>query len=72
MVFLTDIKEAVLLQLQESGEMNLETILILSLKGKPVRSIDVVEYMGYSTPSVSRAVGLLKSGAYMEMDKTDT
>ena len=57
------------MQLQESGEMYLETILILSLRGKPVRSIDVVEYMGYSKPSVSRAVGLLKSGGYLEMDK---
>ena len=57
------------MQLQESGEMYLETILILSLKGKPVRSIDVVEYMGYSKPSVSRAVGLLKSGGYLEMDQ---
>ena len=56
------------MQLQESGEMYLETILILSLKGKPVRSIDVVEYMGYFKPSVSRAVGLLKSGGYLEMD----
>lgn len=53
------------MQLQESGEMYLETILILSLKGKPVRSIDVVEYMGYSKPSVSRAVGLLKEGGYV-------
>ena len=56
------------MQLQESGEMYLETILILSLKGKPVRSIDVADYMGYSKPSVSRAVGLLKSGGYLEMD----
>ena len=58
------------MQLQESGEMYLETILILSLKGKPVRSIDVAEYMGYSKPSVSRAVGLLKSGGYLEMDQS--
>ena len=50
------------MHLQESGEMYLETILILSLKGNYVRSIDVSEYMGYSKPSVSRAIGLLKSG----------
>ena len=68
MVLLADKKEAVMMQLQESGEMYLETILILSLKGKPVRSIDVADYMGYSKPSVSRAVGLLKSGGYLEMD----
>lgn len=41
--------------LQESGEMYLETILILSKRGKVVRSIDVSEYMGFSKPSVSRA-----------------
>ena len=46
--------------LQESGEMYLETILILSRKNPFVRSIDISEYMGYSKPSVSRAVGLLK------------
>ncbi len=56
------------MRLQESGEMYLETIHILSQKGQPVRSIDVVEYMGYSRPSVSRAVGLLKNGGYLEMD----
>ena len=51
--------------LLESGEMYLETILILS-KTKPyVRAIDVGEYMGYSKPSVSRAMGLLKSGGYV-------
>ena len=53
------------MQLQESGEMYLETILVLSRAGKPVRSIDVGEYMGFSKPSVSRAVGLLKTGGYV-------
>ena len=48
--------------------MYLETILILSRKG-PVRSIDVSEYMGYSKPSVSRAVSLLKSGGYLTMEE---
>ncbi|MBQ9427921.1 MAG: metal-dependent transcriptional regulator [Clostridia bacterium] len=46
--------------LRESGEMYLETIYILSQKSSAVRSIDVGEYMGFSKPSVSRAVGLLK------------
>ena len=50
--------------LQESGEMYLETILVLSRQKGAVRSIDISEYMGYSKPSVSRAVGLLKSGNY--------
>ena len=55
--------------LQESGEMYLETIFVLSKKNAAVRSIDVVEYMGVSKPSVSRAIGLLKSGGYVNMDK---
>ena len=57
------------MHLQESGEMYLETILILSLKGNYVRSIDVSEYMGYSKPSVSRAIGLLKNGGYVIVDE---
>lgn len=56
------------MHLQESGEMYLETIYILSKKGV-VRSLDVAEYMGFSKPSVSRAVGLLKQGGYLLMDK---
>lgn len=56
------------MHLQESGEMYLETIYILSKKGV-VRSLDVAEYMGFSKPSVSRAVGLLKQGGYLIMDK---
>lgn len=55
--------------LQESGEMYLETILVLSRNADAVRSIDVSEYMGYSKPSVSRAVGLLKSGGYLTVDE---
>ena len=56
------------MSLQESGEMYLESILVLSKKG-PVRSIDIVEYMNYSKPSVSRAVGILKDGGYITVDK---
>ena len=56
------------MQLQESGEMYLETILILSEKLANVRSIDVVEYMNFSKPSVSRAVGLLKNGGFINVD----
>lgn len=47
--------------------MYLETVFVLSKKGGIVRSIDVCEYMGYSKPSVSRAVGLLKNGGYLTM-----
>ena len=55
------------MRLQESAEMYLETIYILTVKNGNVRSIDVAEYMGYSKPSVSRAVGLLKNGGYLTM-----
>ena len=54
--------------LQESGEMYLESILVLIRQGKAVRSIDIVDYMGYSKPSVSRAMGLLKAGNYITVD----
>lgn len=57
------------MRLQESGEMYLETILILSKKSSSVRSVAVGEYMGFSKPSVSRAMSLLKSGGYIEMQK---
>ncbi len=53
--------------LHESAEMYLETIYLLSQKTGSVRSIDVAEHMGYSKPSVSRAVGLLKKGGYLVM-----
>ncbi len=55
--------------LQESGEMYLEAIFVLSRKQSRVRSVDVSEYLGYSKPSVSRAVGLLKSGEYLTVDE---
>lgn len=57
------------MHLQESGEMYLETIYILLNKNGLVRSLDVAEYMGFSKPSVSRAVGLLKNGNYILVDK---
>ena len=55
--------------LQESGEMYLETILILSRENGRVRSIDISEHMGYSKPSVSRAVGLLKQDEFITVEK---
>ena len=54
--------------LHESGEMYLETIYHLSKTMPTVRSIDVVEHMGYSKPSVSRAVNLLKKNGYLIME----
>ena len=56
------------MHLHESGEMYLETILRLSQKSGHVRAIDVGEEMGYSKPSVSRAMGLLKSGGFIVID----
>ena len=53
------------MHLQESGEMYLETILVLSRRLNKVRSVDVAEEMGYSKPSVSRAVGILKKNGYI-------
>ena len=54
--------------LHESAEMYLETIYTLSRESHSVRSIDVAESLGYSRPSISRAVGLLKKDGYLTMD----
>lgn len=55
------------MSLLESGEMYLETILVLSQEKARVRSIDVVNYMGFSKPSVCRAVKNLKESGYIEV-----
>ena len=57
------------MSLQESGEMYLEAIWVLSQKNGFVRSIDVSEYLGYSKPSVSRAMGILRKGELIVVDK---
>lgn len=54
--------------LQESGEMYLETILILSREKNVVRAVDVAEYMGFSKPSVSRALNKLREDKYIITD----
>ena len=56
------------MNLQESGEMYLETILVLSKRNKDVRSIDIAHELNYSKPSVSRAIGLLKKDEYIIVD----
>ena len=56
------------MRLHESGEMYLETILILSQKQNMVRSIDVAEDMGFSKPAVSRAMAKLKADKYILID----
>ena len=55
--------------MQESGEMYLETIYVLSQQSSAVRSIDVAARMSFSKPSVSRAVGLLKKDGLLLMDE---
>ena len=60
------------MSVHESGEMYLEAILVLSQKNGHVRSIDVSEYLGYSKPSVSRAMSILRSGGYITVDRDGT
>ena len=57
------------MSLAESGEMYLETIYVLSQKSNAVRAIDIGEYMGFSKPSVSRALGLLRDGGLITKDE---
>ena len=56
------------MSVHESGEMYLEAILVLTKKNGSVRSIDVSEYLGYSKPSVSRAMGILRQGDYIVVE----
>ena len=56
------------MNVHESGEMYLEAILVLSRTSSFVRSVDVGEYLGYSKPSVSRAMGLLRKGGLITME----
>ncbi len=57
------------MHMQESGEMYLEAIYVLSKKQNSVHAIDVSQHLGYSKPSVSRAMGILKSGGYITVDE---
>lgn len=56
------------MSIQESGEMYLETIYILQKKKGDIRSIDIAHELGYTKPSISRAVGILKKNDYIEVD----
>ena len=60
------------MSIRESGEMYLETILILSRSSSEVHSIDVADYMNVSKPSVSRAVGILKNAGYIVTGKDNS
>ncbi|ERJ01251.1 MULTISPECIES: metal-dependent transcriptional regulator [Eubacteriales] len=55
------------MKLQESGENYLETILLLRQRQGHVRSIDVATELGFSKPSISRAIGILKSAGYVQV-----
>ena len=57
------------MSLQESGEMYLETILVLGQRTGFVRAIDICDEMGYSKPSISRAVGILRQDGYILVGK---
>ncbi len=57
------------MSVHESGEMYLEAILVLGKNSGFVRSVDVSAYLGYSKPSVSRAVGILRKEGYLEVDE---
>lgn len=57
------------MSIQESGEMYLESILVLSKKNPNVRAIDISEYMGFSKPSVSRALSVLKNGGFVTVNE---
>lgn len=56
------------MELKESGEMYLETILVLSKSQQNVRSLDIARYMHYSKPSISRAMGILRNAKYISVD----
>jgi Mn-dependent DtxR family transcriptional regulator len=56
------------MKIHASGEDYLEAVLILQKKQGMVRSIDLARYMGFSKPSISHAVGVLKNGGFLTMD----
>ena len=58
------------MELKESGEMYLETILVLSKTQENVRSLDIARYMHYSKPSISRAMGILRNAKYIAVDES--
>lgn len=69
MLQLNKLKKGRVMNIQESAEMYLETILILSKKSEFIRSIDIVNYTGYTKPSISRAVNLLRKNGYLNIDE---
>ena len=55
--------------IQKSAEDYLEAILVLEQEKGSVRSIDIAHHMGFSKPSISRAVGLLRDNGYLSIDQ---
>ena len=62
------VRKGQFMALHESGQMYLEAIYVLSQKDERIRSIDICAYLGYSKPSVSRAVGILKKDGFISVD----
>ena len=57
------------MKIHTSGEDYLEAVLILQKKQGMVRSIDLARHMGFSKPSISHAVGVLRDGGFLTMDE---
>ena len=57
------------MKIHASGEDYLEAVLILQKKQGMVRSIDLARHMGFSKPSISHAVGVLKNGGFLTVDE---
>ena len=57
------------MKIHASGEDYLEAILVLQKKIGKVRSVDLARHMGFSKPSISHAVGVLRNGGFLTMDK---
>ena len=57
------------MKIHASGEDYLEAVLILQKKQGMVRSVDLARHMGFSKPSISHAVGILKNGGFLTVDE---
>ena len=57
------------MKIYASGEAYLSTVLVLPKKKVMVRSVDLARHMGFSKPSISHAVGVLKNGGFLTVDE---
>ena len=60
------------MKIQESGENYLETILLLEMRNGTVRAVDIANELGYSKPSVTRAMGVLKKAGLVDQERYGT